>query len=87
MRTVAQSSEFYTSLSQYVFITPDVDINPETNLPYNKNDYAVIDMDWCQVCGCPPINDEGIDMELWAVLDPNENLLRTGAGNARATNK
>ena len=73
MRT-RESSEFFSSLPRYVFIKEDVDINPNTNLPYDKNDYCVLDMDWCTLNGCPPIDDEGCDMMLWAVLEPGETI-------------
>ena len=73
MRT-RNSSEFYQSLQRYIFITPGVEINSETNLPFDENDYCVIDMDWCATNGCPPIDDEGEDMELWAVLEPGETV-------------
>jgi hypothetical protein len=66
MRT-RNSSEFYRSLQQYIFITPGVEIDPATNLPFDENDYCEVDID----CVCTvgnPINDDGEDMELWAVL-------------------
>lgn len=72
MRT-KESSEFYSSLQRYVFITPDVDINPDTNLPYDENDYCVVDVDFFETHdGCMPINQQGAQMELWAILEPGE---------------
>jgi len=72
MRT-RNSSEFYQSLQRYIFITPGVEINSETNLPFDENDYCVVDID--DVCTVGnPINDDGEDMELWAVLEPGETV-------------
>jgi hypothetical protein len=69
-----KSSEFYARQQSFIFISPDAKINPATNLPDNKNDICVVDMDWCETNGCPPINDDGEDMEFWAVLEPGETL-------------
>jgi hypothetical protein len=72
MRT-RNSSEFYQSLQRYIFITPGAEINSETNLPFDENDYCVVDID--DVCTVGnPINDYGKDMELWAVLEPGETV-------------
>jgi hypothetical protein len=69
-----KSNEFFSSLPQYIFVKEDADINEVTNLPDNENDYCVIDMDWCATNGCPPIDDEGADMVLWAILEPGEEI-------------
>jgi len=72
MRT-NKSSEFHSSLQQYVFITPDVDINPVTNLPYNEDDYCVLTIDEVVISGTPLTEDEE-DMELWAIIEPGEEI-------------
>ena len=68
-----ESNEFRTYLQRYVFVTPDADINPETNLPFHKSDYCVVDVDDIYNNG-NPINVDGEDMELWAILDPGEQI-------------
>jgi hypothetical protein len=72
MRT-KHSSEFYGSLQRYVFITPWVLIHPETNLPYDECNYCVVDVDDLCTVGVP-INQNDEEMELWAILEPGEEL-------------
>jgi len=69
-----KSDDFQIKLQRYVFISPDVEINPTTNLPYHNSDICIVDMDWCETNGCPPINDDGEDMDLYAILEPGEEL-------------
>ena len=60
--------DFYSKLPNYVFISEDAEINPETNLPFNENQYTIVDMDWSSQNGIPPIDDEGCDMILHAMV-------------------
>ena len=67
-------NEFYSKLPRYIFVKEDADINPETDLPYSKNDWKFLDMDWASFNAMPPIDDEGADMVLWGiVLEDDEN--------------
>jgi hypothetical protein len=72
MRT-KNSSDFSDFLQRYVFICPDADINPDTNLPYNEKDYCVVDVDDLSSFGCPT-NKDGADMDFWAILQPGEEI-------------
>ena len=72
MRTT-ESNEFYASLQKYVFITPDVEINTETNLPYDEYDYRIVDVADMTMIGTP-FNEDGEELELWAVLEPGETV-------------
>ena len=60
--------DFYKSLTKYVFISEDAEIDPETNLPYDKNQYTIVDMDWASENGVPPIDDDGCDMIFHAIV-------------------
>ena len=67
-------NEFYSKLPRYIFVKEDADINPETDLPYSEDEWCEVDMDWASLNGVPPIDDEGADMVLWAiVLEDDEN--------------
>jgi hypothetical protein len=73
LRTI-KHNKFYSKLPKYIFVKEDADINPETNLPYSKKDWIFLDMDWASFNAMPPIDDEGADMVLWAiVLEDDEN--------------
>jgi hypothetical protein len=67
LRTI-KHNEFYSQLPKYIFVKEDADINPETDLPYNENDWCILDMDWASQNGIPPIDDDGADMVLWALV-------------------
>ena len=71
-----ESSEFYASMQRYVFVSPDCDINEQTNLPYDRCDYAIVDID--DVAGGDgvgtPMNEAGEEMVLWAILEPGETI-------------
>ena len=73
MRTT-ESNEFYSSLPRYVFICPDVDIDPVTHLPFNTNEYCVVTIDDVVTNGVPIDPLFGTDMILWAVLEPGEKV-------------
>lgn len=60
--------DFYKSLPNYVFISINAEINQETNLPFDENQYMVVDMDWASDNGVPPIDDDGCDMILHAIV-------------------
>lgn len=63
-----KSSEFYSKLQKYIFILPDAEIDPETNLPYDADEYCQVDVDDLICSGCPIDSETGEDMELWAVV-------------------
>ena len=65
-------SEFYSKQQRFVFIVPEVEINPQTNLPYDREDYCVVDVDDLITIGTPMHDDE--ELEFWAVLEPGEEI-------------
>ena len=60
--------DFYKSLPNYVFISINAEINQDTNLPFDENQYMVVDMDWASDNGVPPIDDDGCDIILHAIV-------------------
>jgi hypothetical protein len=69
-----QHNEFYSKLPKYIFVKEDAYIDPETDLPYSEGEWCKVDMDWASFNAMPPIDDEGADMVLWAiVLEDDEN--------------
>jgi hypothetical protein len=60
--------DFYKSLPNYVFISINAEINQDTNLPFDENQYTIVDMDWASDNGVPPIDDDGCDMILHAIV-------------------
>jgi len=60
--------DFYKLLPNYVFISINAEINQETNLPFDENQYMVVDMDWASDNCVPPIDDDGCDMIFHAIV-------------------
>lgn len=71
-----ESSEFYSSMQRYVFVSPNCEINEQNNIPYDRCDYAIVDID--DVAGSTgigtPLNEAGEEMVLWAILEPGETI-------------
>jgi hypothetical protein len=67
-----KSNEFFSSLQQYIFVRPDANINPETDLPDDSNDYRIVDADDLACIGVPMDGDE--EFSLWAILEPGETV-------------
>ena len=68
-----ESEEFYARQQRFVFIHPEAEIDPITKLP-PEEDCIVVDVDDLIVSGTPMVDDT--EFELWAVLEPGEELNR-----------
>ena len=67
-----KSTEFYSRQQTFVFVHPEADINPDTNLPYDKEDCVVVDLVDVLTCGVPMKDDT--NFEFYAVLQPGEKI-------------
>lgn len=66
------ASEFYASQQRFIFVHPDAEIDSVTNLPVNKNDYVIVDVDDILTCGVPMQDDT--ELEFYAFLEPGEEI-------------
>jgi hypothetical protein len=64
-------ADFYAELPLYVFVDGEAEINPSTNLPYNEDEMCIVDIDDVCTVGLP-MDEDGGDRELWAVILPDK---------------
>ena len=64
------ASEFYSLQQRFVFVHPDAEIDPVTNLPDDKDDYVILDVDDILTVGTPMKDD--VEFEFYAFLTPGE---------------
>jgi len=53
-------------MQKYIFVHPDAEINPETNLPYDESEYCTVDIEDICTIGIPMIEDA--ECNLWAII-------------------
>jgi hypothetical protein len=68
-----ESQQFFARQQHFVFIHPESEIDAETNLPKDSSHIIVVDADDLACAGFP-MNDEEVEYEFWAVLEPGETL-------------
>lgn len=66
------SNQFYSKQQRFVFIHPDAEINPITDLPISTEDYIIVDLDDILTSGVPMSDD--VEFEFYAILEPGEKV-------------
>lgn len=67
---VTRNDHRFESIQQwFVFVNPEADIDPETSLPDDPQDWCVVDVDELAQVGTPRFEDQ--EFEFWAVVDQN----------------
>ena len=70
-----ESNEFFSRLQHYVFVDRDAEIDPTTNLPADKRDWYIRDIDAC-ISYDFPLDKDFDSMMLWAIVDDQEEIQR-----------
>lgn len=70
-----ESNEFYSRMQHYVFVDRNVEIDPTTNLPVDKRDWYIFDIDDC-ISYDFPLDKDFDPMILWAIVDDPEEIAK-----------